>query len=384
MKILWVHRTPGIYMIPVFAKLLELTNGSFHMLYSQSAVKKELHECMKLALRENAIAMQNEKKIIIGSTKSNFANTFVRIPYQKGLFKEINKINPDVIITDGFFQWAIAALLSSKGRKVCIFYERTKHTERNAPKWRVLYRKLVGKLADGFIINGSETREYLESIGFGNYPKIEGCMVADVTMLQNKVQTCPIEIKEEIKKKYCPSSKGLLYIFIGQIVERKGVKQLLEAWELHSQTYTDDALLILGEGVQREDLEQKYGHCKSIHFLGGVPYQDMFKYYASCDVVLMPTLEDNWSLVVPEAMACCLPVATTIYNGNHKELIKDGVNGYAFDALNKEDFVETLSKFHKVDLTSFGQESYKIIQDYTPEIAGEKIYKFCSELIKNS
>ena len=384
MKILWVHRTPGIYMIPVFAKLLELTNGSFHMLYSQSAVKKELHECMKLALRENAIAMQNEKKIIIGSTKSNFANTFVRIPYQKGLLKAIDKINPDVIIADGFFQWAFAALLRSKGRKVCIFYERTAHTERNAPKWRVWYRKLAGKLVDGFIINGSETRKYLESTGFGNYPKIEGCMVADVTMLQNKVQTCPIEIKEEIKKKYCPSSKGLLYIFIGQIVERKGVKQLLEAWELHSLTYTDDALLILGEGVQREDLEQKYGHCNSIHFLGGVPYQDMFKYYASCDVVLMPTLEDNWSLVVPEAMACSLPVATTIYNGNHKELIKDGVNGYAFDALNKEDFVETLSKFHKVDLTSFGQESYKIIQDYTPEIAGEKIYKFCSELIKNS
>lgn len=381
MKILWVHRTPGIYMIPVFAKLLELTNGSFHMLYSQSAVKKELHECMKLALRENAIAMQNEKKIIIGSTKSNFANTFVRIPYQKGLFKEINKINPDVIITDGFFQWAIAALLSSKGRKVCIFYERTKHTERNAPKWRVLYRKLVGKLADGFIINGSETREYLESIGFGNYPKIEGCMVADVTMLQNKVQTCPIEIKEEIKKKYCPSSKGLLYIFIGQIVERKGVKQLLEAWELHSQTYTDDALLILGEGVQREDLEQKYGHCKSIHFLGGVPYQDMFKYYASCDIVLMPTLEDNWSLVVPEAMACGCPVATTIYNGNHKELIKDGINGYVFDPLNKEDFIETLSKFHQSNLKSFGEESLKLVEDYTPEKAGVKIFNFCQELL---
>lgn len=381
MKILWVHRTPGIYMIPVFAKLLELTNGSLHMLYSQSAVKKELHECMKLALRENAIAMQNEKKIIIGSTKSNFANTFVRIPYQKGLFKEINKINPDVIITDGFFQWAIAALLSSKGRKVCIFYERTKHTERNAPKWRVLYRKLVGKLADGFIINGSETREYLESIGFGNYPKIEGCMVADVTMLQNKVQTCPIEIKEEIKKKYCPSSKGLLYIFIGQIVERKGVKQLLEAWELHSQTYTDDALLILGEGVQREDLEQKYGHCKSIHFLGGVPYQDMFKYYASCDIVLMPTLEDNWSLVVPEAMACGCPVATTIYNGNHKELIKDGINGYVFDPLNKEDFIETLSKFHQSNLKSFGEESLKLVEDYTPEKAGVKIFNFCQELL---
>lgn len=384
MKIIWLNRAPGNYRIPVFKKINELTKGGFYMLYSKNAARKDVDEEMKAALGENAVALENEKVFIIGNPQSDFANSHLRIPYQKGLLKTIDKINPDVIIADGFFQWAFAALLKSKGRKVCIFYERTAHTERNAPKWRVWYRKLAGKLVDGFIINGSETRKYLESTGFGHYPKVEGCMVADVAMLQNKVQTCPAEIKEEIRTKYCPSGKGLIYIYIGQIVERKGVKQLLEAWERHSHTYSNDALLILGEGIQREDLEKKFNHCKNIHFLGGIPYQEMFKYYASCDVVLMPTLEDNWSLVVPEAMACSLPVATTIYNGNHKELIKEGINGYAFDALNKDNFVETLSKFHNVNLTSFGEESYKIIQDYTPEIAGEKIYTFCSELIKNS
>lgn len=381
MKILWVHRTPGIYMIPVFAKLLELTNGSFYMLYSKNAKKIEIHESMKTALGENAIAMQNEKTIVIGRTKSNFANSHIRIPYQKGLLKEIDRINPDIIITDGFFQWAFAGFLKSRGRKVCIFYERTKHTERHATKWRVLYRKLVGKLADGFIINGSETRDYLESIGFGNYPKIEGCMVADVTMLQDKVRTCPAGIRDELRNKYCPSTKGLLYIFIGQIVKRKGVEQLLEAWDVHSKTHKDDALLILGEGVQRDELENKFSHCNSVHFLGKISYFDIYKYYASCDVVLMPTLEDNWSLVVPEAMACGCPVATTIYNGNHKELIKDGINGYVFDPLNKENFVETLSKFHQSNLKSFGEESLKLVEDYTPEKAGIKIFNFCQELL---
>lgn len=384
MKIIWLNRAPGNYRIPVFKKINELTNGGFYMLYSKNAIKKDAHIEMKAALGDNAVALENEKVLIIGNPQSDFANSHLRIPYQKGLLKAIDKINPDVIIADGFFQWAFAALLRSRNRKVCIFYERTEHTERNAPKWRVWYRKLAGKLIDGFIINGSETRNYLAKTGFGNYPKIEGCMVADVTMLQHKVQTFPPHTIKEIRMNFCPTGNGLIYIFIGQIVERKGVRQLLEAWEEHSKTFANDALLIIGEGVQRNDLENKFSHCKSIHFLGNIPYQEIYKYYASCNVVLMPTLEDNWSLVVPEAMACSLPVATTIYNGGHKELIKEGVNGYSFDALNKEEFVKTLSKFHNVDLEAFGQESYKIVQDYTPEIAGKKIYDFCYSLCNQS
>jgi glycosyltransferase involved in cell wall biosynthesis len=45
----------------------------------------------------------------------------------------------------------------------------------------------------------------------------------------------------------------------------------------------------------------------------------------------MPTLEDNWSLVVPEAMACGKPVLCSTLNGCWPELVKDDVNGWTFD-----------------------------------------------------
>ena len=64
-----------------------------------------------------------------------------------------------------------------------------------------------------------------------------------------------------------------------------------------------------------------------------------------------------------------------------EELIKDGINGYVFDPLNKENFVETLSKFHQSNLKSFGEESLKLVEDYTPEKAGIKIFNFCQELL---
>lgn len=36
-------------------------------------------------------------------------------------------------------------------------------------------------------------------------------------------------------------------------------------------------------------------------FIGRMEYDNIYKYYAIADVFLMPTLEDNWCLVVPEA-----------------------------------------------------------------------------------
>ncbi len=47
---------------------------------------------------------------------------------------------------------------------------------------------------------------------------------------------------------------------------------------------------------------------RSVHFLGKIPYQEVYKYYGIADVFVLPTLEDNWSLVVPEAMSSDYPL----------------------------------------------------------------------------
>ena len=70
----------------------------------------------------------------------------------------------------------------------------------------------------------------------------------------------------------------------------------------------------------------------------------------------MPTIEDNWSLVVPEAMACGLPVATSIYNGCYPELVNKNLNGMVFDTFNMHTIIDTLAFFHKHDLKAMGEE----------------------------
>ena len=127
------------------------------------------------------------------------------------------------------------------------------------------------------------------------------------------------------------------------MVDRKGIKELLAVWHKHISQYPDDNLLVIGKGILEHALKEKYTS-DSIHILGGINYDELYKYYALCDVFIMPTLEDNWCLVIPEAMACGKPVACSIYNGGHYELVQDGVNGYKLDPLEPDSIIRTLAQ----------------------------------------
>ena len=382
MKVLWLCRWFGNYRIPVYKELNRLTNGQFYMAYSKDAVTPLVHRQMRDALGDNAIALEKEKHFTIGKSDSNFANSYIDIPYQSGLLNAISKVNPDIIISDGFFQWTFAAVLKSYRRKVCVFYERTEFVERNAPKWRILYRKLIGKFIDGFLINGSLTRKYLDNMGFTQKPKVEGCMVADCEGLSKAVESCPESVKSNLKKSLDIQDEGLIFLFVGQLVERKGIKELLSGWSEHLNNFPNDTIIVAGQGVLGKELQNIYKNEKSIKFVGQVSYDHIAEYLAIADISVMPTLEDNWSLVVPEAMACSKPVATTPYNGCHIELIEEGKNGYVFDPLEKSSIVKMLAAFHNANLSNMGKRSKEIIANYTPLTAATGIFELCQKITK--
>ena len=114
-------------------------------------------------------------------------------------------------------------------------------------------------------------------------------------------------------------------------------------------------------------------------FCGSVDYDDIAKYYVAADFFIMPTLEDNWSLVVPEAMACGLPVLCSEYNGCHPELIDSGKNGWVFDPLSREDTFQALKKCaeNKSRLKQMGEKSKEIVSHHTPRHAAQAIFDAC-------
>lgn len=376
MKILWVNPEFLDYRVPVYDALNKLCNNELYVVYSGLATPQRVIEKMNAALKENSIPLYNDFQLIIGSTKSNLANSYVSFRYPKKLMKTIKRIKPDIIICEGFFKWSPYAMLQARRMRIPLFvvYERTPHTERNCPAWRKLYRKLVGKFASGYIANGKLTKEYLMSYGIREEIIFTGGMSADSDDLARKVQ--------EYKRIYpiTHERESINYLFVGRMIELKGVEFLIKGWKKHISNYPNDTLTLVGDGLLLSLFKDNYGNLSSIHFIGGVDYDNISPFYATADVFIIPTLEDNWSLVVPEAMACGLPIACSIYNGCYPELVIEGRNGKLFDPLKEETIIETLSYFHTANLEEMGKESIKIESHYNPDTVAMNIYNACKKI----
>ena len=259
-------------------------------------------------------------------------------------------------------------------------YERTLHTERNTSKFKTIQRKIFNKKITGFLVNGQETKLYLESLGVPSKKIHIGGMSADANFLRNGIASMNIDKRKIFRNEYQSFKDGLIFLFVGQIVERKGVKPLLAAWQKHTHQHPKDVLLLVGSGNLLNECKAEYSNVKSIKLLGRVNYTEIYKYYAIADVFINPTIEDNWSLVVPEAMACGLPVTTSIYNGCHIELVHKGENGITFDTYREETLIAALDYFHHQDLKIMGENSIKLEKKFSTENCAQRVFKALTQI----
>ena len=384
MKILWLSSWFGDYRVPVYDNLNRLSDGAFWIVCSEMETSELVRRKLREKLGDHAIIMPQQKIIRLGNADSDFANSSLALHWQQGLYSTIRNVKPDVIIVEGFGRWAPAGIIYSilHRKRLLMFYERTAWTERKAGWWRTLYRRLAGKAVDCFLSNGALSEQYLrENLGFSSAPIIRGCMSADSFYLHYDVEA-ELEARHKADREAeCRNGKGIRFLYVGRIVEPKGIRQLLEAWEIHHRSYPDDTLTLAGEGILLNEMRERYGDDKGIIMAGYVSYDKIYSYYKECDVVVQPTLEDNWSLVIPEAMSCGRAVMCSIYNGGYPELVKDSVNGSSFDPLDKEGFVNAFAKFHSANLLKMGRQGMMIEKNFSPEKAALRIYKACCPVV---
>lgn len=392
MKVLYANPIFLDYRIPFYKKLVELFNGDFFVLYSTNRYAGRFDDLLKRIpkeLGENAIAFDKEKTLYCNSLSFKYKAKAAEnkksilpyaIPFTSGLLKTIRLLKPDVLITEGFYQWTPLLCLYAYRHHIPMYvnYERTMYTERYTGKLKTLERKWVDKFVSGYIVNGSETRKYLLSIGIAPERIHLGGMSADSIGLRNSISLFSEYKKEEFKRRYQADEDGLIYLYSGQMIERKGVNHLLESWIEHIKRYTHDILILIGGGPLYDQYKTQYGNERSIYLEGRIPYENVYKYYAIADVFVLPTIEDNWSLVIPEAMACGLPVATSIYNGCYSELVKKGQNGITFDTFDHTTIVEALSYFHTQNLKEFGKNSIELEEPFNTENSAQRVYEVIS------
>lgn len=366
-KVVWLVRGFKDYRIPLFNTLAATEGIEFYLIFNSDITNNSIYS--KLNFGESGqVRLKNE--ISIGPKDNNyqFGNKSFRIPIQKDLLKTLRDIQPDVIIGEGFFQWTFYAYLYKlikKNVKIVVSYERTKHTERNVQLLRTIYRKIVLKFTHAIVCNGILSKEYIESLGYGGRV-LMGNMSVDVLGINKKTRDSNSQIDNK---------KPIHFLYLGLLTERKGILQLLEIWKKYENLFPDEIeLTLIGTGNLEQDIERflQNKQMKTVKMIGPLPYEEVVEYFTKVDILINPTLEDNWSLVVPEAMAAELPIITTIYNGLYPELVKKR-NGWVIDILDEHHTLQALQEviMKKEFLKQMGKESFKIIKQYTPERISE-------------
>lgn len=95
-------------------------------------------------------------------------------------------------------------------------------------------------------------------------------------------------------------------LFVGRFTEpRKGFKYLLRAMPLIHQQFPDARLVVVGTGRPEKysGLLERY-RVGNVDFVGHVPFHELPRYYASCDVFCAPSVaRESFGIVLLEAMA---------------------------------------------------------------------------------
>ena len=152
-------------------------------------------------------------------------------------------------------------------------------------------------------------------------------------------------IKSNLQKHTISSTIQL--IFVGQLIERKGIMTLLEAIKNIHQTNKLFNLTIIGTGELESILKDFIVENKlqdTVNLLGVVSSENVVDYITKADLLILPSNFDGWGMVVNEALQSNIPVLVSDQCGA-KELIKYGYNGFIFKAKETDSLTENLLKF---------------------------------------
>jgi glycosyltransferase involved in cell wall biosynthesis len=230
------------------------------------------------------------------------------LPYGR-VKKMLNAFNPDAIhlSTEGPIGWA--------GRRYCLRnnfpYTTTYHTR--FPEYVRLRAPIPLALSYAFVrsfhkkaavtmVATSSMKATLEEHGFKNL----------------EYWTRGVDIDHFVpQEKKALDIPGPIYLYLGRVAVEKNIKDFLDLDLPGSKA-------VIGDGPALSSLKQQYPEAL---FLGYRKNGDLANLLASADVMVFPSRTDTFGLVMLEAMACGVPVATYPVEGP-LDVIKNGVNGW--------------------------------------------------------
>ena len=128
---------------------------------------------------------------------------------------------------------------------------------------------------------------------------------------------------QKVQKSPVSSEKNKTVLAVGRLHEQKGFDMLLQAWKPIEEQHPDWKLRIIGEGPQREALEQQIKDMGLQHVALVGQSENMVAEYNEASLFVLSSRYEGLPLVLIESMWCGLPCVAFDCHRGPKELLKD-------------------------------------------------------------
>jgi glycosyltransferase involved in cell wall biosynthesis len=124
-------------------------------------------------------------------------------------------------------------------------------------------------------------------------------------------------------------------LFVGRLVEKKGVQYLIDAFAIVLRQQPEAELWIAGYGPEESRLRRQAKQLQlenNIQFFGAVEHRKLPDLYRKSTITVIPSIvatggdQEGLGLVIVEALGCACPVIASDLPAIH-DVIKDGVTG---------------------------------------------------------
>jgi glycosyltransferase involved in cell wall biosynthesis len=241
---------------------------------------------------------------------------------------DLKRLDPDAVISvEVGARTMQAAALQALGMryKLIVQVRESENTAQSRGRVRRRLRSFLLPRADGVFANGQSGRRHVLDCGVPDERISIVPSGTDTELFGTGSASRAMSVESD-------PQRPLRLLYVGQLNPRKGLMPLAHGLlAVATDPHCPVEWTLAGRGPMEAELRaMPWPPHITLQFLGSRPYRELPQVYAAADVFVMPSLSDEWGMVVNEAMASGLPVLGCTGAQAVEELVVDGFSGWTF------------------------------------------------------
>ncbi len=296
-----------------------------------------------------------------------------------GVTAALDRLDPDAVAIISYsFPDARACLAwCRRHRRTAVLMSATKADDAERVAWRERVKALLVRQYDAALIGGTPQRAYLEALDFPAERIFQPYNAVDNDFFRNEAEAAraaPLSTLPGL------GAGGPFFLASNRFLPRKNLGGLVRAYRAYRRAVPAAwPLLLLGDGPERAELERMVhdDQIEGVTLCGFQQRDSLPAYYGLAGAFVHPTYQDQWALVVNEAMAAGLPVLVSERAGCAQDLVAEGENGFTFDPEDTAALAHLLERLadSETDRAAMGRRSREIVQGWSPDAFAEGLWR---------